>query len=200
MSGYARLVFSSIGLLLTFAANSVYGGLITFNVDLSGVDESSGDTLRVFGTLTVDPYMPITVTSISSALYLQQNSNAPLPLPSNPHLVGTVSDNLAWFLFDDMLFLNRTTNEGSFIEWDGFGSSTHAFLIFGSGSVSHIAGYSKSHPPNVAINDVLFKASGPVDGPFGFLVGTVTPEPSSLVMTAVLGAFIPLQRRRRRRK
>ncbi|MBX3420821.1 MAG: hypothetical protein KF752_04615 [Pirellulaceae bacterium] len=95
MSRHACLVLSFIGLLLSFGAKPLPAGLRTFNVHLSGVDEFSGNTLRVFGTLTVDPAQPITFEGISSALDIQQNSLTPIQLPSNPNLVGQVSDNLA---------------------------------------------------------------------------------------------------------
>jgi hypothetical protein len=196
MSGYARLVFSSIGFILTFAANSVYAGLITFNVDLSGVDEYSGNTLRVYGTLTIDPGLPTTSSGITSMLNLQWNSEHPIQFPGTPIFSGPVSENLAWTQINKMLFINRTASEGASISWESNSSplGPYTFFSLGSGASEHRMSYWKFNEPKWIFDDVILSPSGPPDGPFGFLVGNAIPESSSVIMTAVCWVIFPLLR------
>lgn len=186
------------GLLLSCAASSANAGLITVNVDLAGADIFSGNTLRVFGTLTVDPDMPISAVGITSALNLQRKLESPIPLPSIPRVAGPASESLAWYFFDNMLFINRTSSDDAFIVWETYGRSTEVGFKFGSGGNSHSAKLIDAFPHNIVFDLVYLKHDGPVDGPFGFLVGNVVPEPTSTSMLVVFGAVSTLLRFRRR--
>lgn len=161
------------------------------------MDSFYGDALRVFGTLTVAPGMPITDTSISSALYIQQNSRTPIPLPSNPSFLGPVSDNLAWVFFKNTLFIDRIGNEASAIIWHAPLTSINMYAAFTLTSFDPSLEilFNIRDPSNFAYNEVFLAWSGPVGGTL--LLGTIVPEPSSILMLSLIGTLIPLPRWRR---
>ncbi len=68
-----RLVLTTTGLIFSFMAMTLHAAIMTFNVDLSGIDPPSGHNLRVFGTLTVDPVLPILASNTHSSLFFQHN-------------------------------------------------------------------------------------------------------------------------------
>lgn len=199
MIRHVRLLSLSIGLLIGLPISPLHAGLITFNVDLSGVDEFIDNALlRVYGTLTVDPDLPITAAGIFSSLTFQRDSMTPILLPSTPEVSASVSDNLAWSVIGDMLFINRTGHNNANIIWEEIDFTTRPFregyFRLGSGLNSHklYSGFGLNSA------EVVLKAKGPPDGPYGFLIGTVVPEPASLLMLTFSAAVFPLHRRPRR--
>lgn len=199
MYDQVRWVLGSIGLILCFTANSLQAASTTFNVDLTGVASGSGHTLRVYGTITVDPALPVSSAATTSSLFFQHETDTPIPFPSNLNLGAAASNLLSsqfeWDLFDGNLYVTRTgTGTGTFRDYFGWkypGGDMDIELLFGSGPNAHSLYYNGTHA-----DLVILKPSGGPDGPNGFLVGTAIPEPSSALLLAGFGA-ISMQRRRR---
>ncbi len=104
-----RLVLTTTGLIFSFMAMTLHAAIMTFNVDLSGIDPPSGHNLRVFGTLTVDPVLPILASNTHSSLFFQHNVDTPIVLPSSPNFV-TSTDALSWSLLNgDLILIGRAT-------------------------------------------------------------------------------------------
>jgi PEP-CTERM motif len=194
MSRQVRWVLGSIGVMLCFAANPLQAGIMTFNVNLSGVGVL-GNTLRVFGTITVDPDQPISRASTTSSLQFQFRSDTPKPFASSYNVGPLNAENLAWNVSGGDLYISRLTNVGEAVGWltnEPLGQQSA--IEFGSGSFAHrIIQFAA-----VGIEDLYdLKPSGSPDGPNGFLVGRAVPEPSSALLLAGFGAIYSLTRRRR---
>lgn len=191
-----RQFLSSIGLLLGFAVIQLNAGLVTYYVDFSGTDNVTGNRMRLYGGLTVDPDLPISATSYSNLLF-QRNSEPPAALRSVPQVSGGASSNLKWEVIGGNLHIVRTGQDNEFISWDVpiMLGRPKPQLLLGSGTHAHYFRFDT--PPIILTEWVILKgASGP-DGPIGFFVGTPIPEPSSAWLLAEFGTTLPLLRRRR---
>ena len=183
--------------LVCFNATAVLGAVQTFNVDLFGV-ASSGHELRVFGTITLDPSLPVLAAIQSSSLQFQHQSDPLIAFTSLPNYYsGNPSSGLEWSVSDDNLYINRVSTADEFIVWEiyetpPFGPPFHAFGL-GSGRWNH-----EMDDRNFSDHEdfAILKAAGPADGPTGFLVGTAIPEPSSAMILAGFGAAFCMRRRR----
>jgi PEP-CTERM motif len=191
MYDQVRWVLGSIGLILCFTANSLQAAIMTFNVDLTGVASGSGHTLRVFGTITVDPALPVSAAATTSNLFFQHQTDTPISLPSNPNLGAAMPSQLAWDIFGGNLYVTRTGTVNEYFGWK-YSFAPEIELLFGSGVNTHNIFYVSSHT-----EETILKPSGGPDGPNGFLVGTAIPEPSSALLVAGFGAVFSMQRRRR---
>ena len=166
----------------------------TFDVDLSGTGDRFGNQFRVFGTLTLDPDLPVGSAIVSSSLQFQRNAESPFALPSIPNVSYNDGDDdtLDWVQDGTNLYITRTSPINRFFAWNAvdanFGSGQFAL---GGGSNPHQLFYDDTFDFEIA---ELKAPSGP-DGPNGFLVGTLVPEPSSLALLA-LGGVAALRRRR----
>jgi hypothetical protein len=186
-----RWLLVSIGLLLCFCATSLHAALMTFNVDLSGVAAGSGHTLRAFGTITVDPLLPMSRDTTTSNLQFQHHTDLPVLMPSTPTLGAAVPSQLAWGVFGGNLYVTRTGSANEYFGW-AYRAGGEAEVLFGSGVNSHNLFYSGAH-----VEALILKPPGAPDGPNGFLVGTLVPEPSSWTLSVAFGALFARRRRRR---
>lgn len=154
-----------------------------FDVHLSGTSEQ-GNHLTVSGQLSIDPTLAIDGSNIGgSSLFVQRNSETParplsfltLAIPNDT--LGTVQ--MAWSLVGKQLYITRLSEEDSTITYVGLSLSSpqlpNASLSLSSGTNTHALTYGNASGIETA---VLKSASGP-DGPQGFLVGTLAPEPAA---------------------
>lgn len=180
-------------MIFSLTANSLQAESTTFNVDFRGAARGSGHTLRAYGTITVDPALPVSAAATTSNLFFQHETDTPIPFPSNPNLGTAVPSQFEWDLFDGNLYVTRTGTVNQYFGWKHSAGAPDVELLFGSGVNTHNLFYNLRTDP---FDEFILKPSGGPDGPNGFLVGTAIPEPSSAVLAAGFGA-ISLQRRRR---
>ena len=97
--------------------------LITVDVDFSGTDSLNGHTLRVFGTLSVDP---ITDMIGGSSLTMQHQADPIVPIQSfsGP---GTPGVDLDWVLVGSSLYITRVTDDLAFVVWCSFPGGIRVF-------------------------------------------------------------------------
>ena len=177
--------------IVVFAATPKVGAeIITFNVNLSGRDSLSNHLLTVFGTISVDPALPISGDATASSLFMQFNSDSPIPLQQVPVTAPSILSDLVWSMNLDRLYVTRAGNENNFIGWGDPSARTQFGLL--SGGLPHYATYYIS--PDETVEVFLKAPSGP-DGPNGFLIGTAVPEPASTVLVACVGICIIFRRR-----
>lgn len=191
------ITLASLLVLLAFPASPLFGATITYNVNLSGQDPTSGHTLLVTGTITADT---TTNTLLDESLTFFHEDEPGVALTFlNPSGEGVGWD---WNATPQELRFERISSENGSARWRAaFDPPGQPFveywLEFHSGVGDfrdHVMGYVLDDPDGVDLDQVVLKpASGP-DSP-GFLLGTVVPEPSSILMFA-LASLLMMNRRR----
>lgn len=159
--------------------------LQTYYVDYSsetGEYESLGDPIRLFGTITLDPNQPVGFAIESTRLFFAHEDDPLIRLPSLPVYTDGVTESLAWSVREDNLYISRLPGAtNSVIGWplnhpDGgvfrFGAERADHQIFIDNDVDHV-------------HRLYLKDSSGPDGPFGFKVGTLVPEPSTLYLAGL---------------
>lgn len=167
-----------------------------YSINLEGVSEETGHRLRAFGTITLDLSRPTLAAVRSSKIFIQHENDAPLALKSLPNQLGIDPRNgLQWEVIDKQLYINRISTLNGIIQWNTEASLPQfTSLFFESGPPNNPHGmfYRFGHD-----DTVILKSGGPPDGPRGFLVGVLIPEPSSAVLIGGAGAaFLSVRRRR----
>jgi hypothetical protein len=102
---------------------------------------------------------------------------------------------LAWGVSGGNLYVTRTgTGTGTVNDYFGwrYPLGGDVEFLFGAGPNAHSLYYALSDT-----DYAILKPSGGLDGPYGFLVGTAIPEPSSAILVAAFGAVFLMHQRRR---
>ena len=193
---------SMVVILLLLPTLTARAAIMTFNVDFFGVGGARNHDLHVFGTITVDPTMPVAPLATSSNLWLQHETDNPIALPSRPTSDAPVLSALEWNLSGNDLYISRTSTATEKLRFDSFGVRGVDNFIgvgfsFGSGTRQHRIDF--AHSGQLGVDGLILKdASGP-DGPLGFFVGTAVsiPEPTSAIFLAGLSAAFSMRRHRR---
>ncbi len=196
-----RLMLTTLVLLtVAFSQRHLDAGLVTFNVNHSGSDIVNGNTLRLYGTISVDPNLPIQAATISSNLWLQLNADAPVAFSSTPNDGDAAPTSLAWSLINGNLHIVRTGSSPQYFGWKVENNPIFYYATLGAGDNAHGIAYANISTLN--FNNVFFKNPSGPDGPNGFLFATAVPEPSSFVLCSMVGSLwmIVDSRRRKRRQ
>ncbi|MEM9940435.1 MAG: PEP-CTERM sorting domain-containing protein [Planctomycetota bacterium] len=196
-----RLGFVISCLLCAVFTQSVAADVVTYNVDLGGIDElGSGLEVRVTGTISVDVDRPVGAAITSSDLSFQLGFDL-IDRPSTPNF--DYNDNfdafdLDWEEDNDRLYMTRLTNspDNNFFGWNQIQSLAAHRFILGAGNQAHrlqrIDGFG-----NTTHLVTLKSASGP-DGPNGFLIGATNavPESGSVAVLGLMSIAIFFRRHR----
>lgn len=172
----------------------------TFNVNIVGAPSPGDSTpheMRVFGTITLDPDLPLGTAVTSTNLHFQHLDDLPKPLVTPFQSTSSPSPTLEWNVIGDELFINRISSDYGVLGWETRGVVERVLISLRSGPPgigSHILLYDGFRDVDVA---VLKPASEP-DGSMGFLFGTrVVPEPTMASFLMSIVAMTCLHRPRR---
>lgn len=168
-----------------------------FSINLEGEAQETGHRLRAFGTITLDLTLPTLAAVRSSKIFIQHEDDAPLPLQPLPDQLGVnPSDGLQWGITGRRLYINRISTLNRIIQWNTAPSVPQfTSLFFESGPPNNPHGMFYRFGGHD--DTVILKAGGFPDGPRGFLVGVLIPEPSSAALIVCTSLFIASQGRRR---
>jgi len=178
------LGFVICGWMLVSNPTNVSADIATFDIDVTEVGDVEGDTIRVFGTMTLDPDIADTSNAIfSSTLFILRENGAAVELTDFENMGGEFID---FVQVNDELFVKGLGQNNEFMRWTGPGQTT---FFFGSG-------------PN---NDAVFAESGDDfwartnENGNGYRLGSVAavPEPGSLSVCLALAGIAFTCRRRR---
>ncbi len=190
-----RLLFTVI--LLCVTVSPAVAEKMAFDINLSGTS-NLGNTLTLFGTLLVDPALPIDNSNIGPySLFVQRNAETSVrPLSFFSFAVpnetlGTVQ--MAWSLSGNDLYVSRTSALDSSVVYAYLGFNVPppqptASFNLGSGALAHSITYGDTSGFETAV----LKGASAADGPNGFLVGRAVvpvPAPSSLLL-GLTGAWL----------
>jgi hypothetical protein len=182
--------FLILPFFLLLAASAAQGEVQTFYLDFSSDSGDyqyvslTGHSLRVYGTLTIDPDLPIGSSVQASELYLQ-HAGDPARLISGPPIYYGSEAALEWNVVGDELYINRLTTNAmgasgrAGMVW-ALGPPTGGLLRFGGGQFQDHALFIDNDSSHV--DRLTLKGASEPDGPQGFLVGTRVPEPTSVII------------------
>ena len=191
-----RILCGSLLLALTMSV-TCYADVMTFNVDLGG-ENKQGETLRVFGFITLDPDLPVGAAIVNSSLQLQFEDDPLLDLPSIPEYEGpgNIETSLDWRVEDGNLFIDRLSNESTGAVWAVIEQGPTILSTFQLAAGPNPHGISYFNEETGGIGVLTLKPAGGPDPGVGFLVGTqAIPEPGMGILLAGLMGCV-LRRRR----
>jgi len=178
-------------LLTTLLVNVGQSDIVMFDVDLQATSED-GSLFRVYGQLTVDPFVALTSENVVGSMFFQQDDQTPIALPSlsvggggtsetQTFKWNLVGDNLYWTYNEDvgffsdqaLIFASADMNvqfwmSAFYFPSSSQGSSTAFARTLNSTSDTALFGRSSSRP--------------------GVLIGTRSvPEPTSTCLLSLIG-------------